>query len=170
MVNCSNSCIKVLTFIFSNIGLTLIVTLYVIFGGLIFQAIESGIEKEQNEKYSDVVASTDILVEEIWNMTKSNLIFDEKTFVSNLKAKVFRHKTSYLSALMMGYQPYDNIEEFWTLSGSILYSTTLVTTIGYGHFTCRTTAGKLITIIYSIIGIPMMVIIIEIFNFKFINV
>ncbi len=157
MVNCCNSGIKVLTLIFSNIGLTFIVALYVFFGGLIFQAIESGIGKEQNELYSDAIASTDILVEEIWNMTKSGLIFDEKTFYSNLKSMVIRHKVIYQGALIKGYQPYESIDEYWNLAGSILYSTTLVTTIGYGHFTCKTNTGKITTIIYSIIGIPMMV-------------
>ena len=130
MVNTCNNCIKVLTFIFSNVGLTLIVALYILFGGLIFQAIESNQEQQNNEKYQDEASSADVLVEEIWNMTKSNLIFDEETYFTNLKTMIFRHKSNYLGALLKGYQPYDNIDEFWTLSGSILYSTTLVTTIG----------------------------------------
>lgn len=134
MVNGCNSCIKILTFIGSNVGLTLIVSLYILAGGLIFQALESDIEKQQSELFNDVASSTDILVEEIWNMTKSNLIFNNHEYINQLKVKIFRHKANYMGALLQGYSPYDNIDDYWTLSGSILYSTTLVTTIGKNQF------------------------------------
>ena len=125
-----NGCVQLFSFLCSRVGLSIIVILYICFGGLIFQALESDIEKTELEIFHDVVVSTDILVEEIWNMTLSNLIFMEDEYLHMLKLKLSKHKSSYLNALYKGYTPYDNIDEFWTISGSILYSTTLVTTIG----------------------------------------
>lgn len=125
-----SGCFKLLAFVCSHIGLSVIAVLYIVFGGLVFQHIESDIEIEQSLIFKDVSESSDILIKEIWNMTKSNMIFNEQLYREVLRKKMFDHKNRYLSALLKGYSPYENLGEYWTLSGSILYALTLVTTIG----------------------------------------
>ncbi|XP_034236591.1 potassium channel subfamily K member 18-like [Thrips palmi] len=44
----------------------------------------------------------------------------------------------------------------WTFPSSFLYSLTLITTIGYGSVSPRTTCGRLVSISYAIVGIPLM--------------
>ncbi|VEN62404.1 unnamed protein product [Callosobruchus maculatus] len=50
---------------------------------------------------------------------------------------------------------YQNFHK-WSFSSSFLYSLTLITTIGYGSVSPRTTWGKLVTILYALVGIPLM--------------
>jgi len=43
-------------------------------------------------------------------------------------------------------------ETKWTIWGSIYFSMTVYTTIGYGNIVPITTTGRILTIIYALIG------------------
>jgi hypothetical protein len=47
-------------------------------------------------------------------------------------------------------------QERWTFLGSIFFVNSLVTTIGYGSMYPRTSGGMLFTIVFGILGIPVM--------------
>lgn len=105
----------------------------------------------------DVDASTEVLVTEIWNMTKFELIFHERNYTNKLKARLIDYQKNLSNAVKHGYKGNTNPNNIkWTSSGSILYAVTIVTTIGFGHITCVTDGGKIATIFYALIGIPMM--------------
>ncbi|KAA0186218.1 hypothetical protein HAZT_HAZT002525 [Hyalella azteca] len=43
----------------------------------------------------------------------------------------------------------------WKFAGALYYATTVLTTIGYGHSTPNTIQGKIFTVIYAVVGIPL---------------
>lgn len=43
----------------------------------------------------------------------------------------------------------------WKFAGAFYYATTVLTTIGYGHSTPHTVGGKLFTMVYALVGIPL---------------
>lgn len=156
-----NACKKTTTFLFSRVGLCIVCIGYVAVGGLIFRSIE-GSHEDQKMKNKSLVGDlvntrTDTLVNEIWNMTKFEKVFHEKNYTSKLKTKLVEYQKNLTDAVKDGYKgslSYNATK--WTYPGSILYSVTIVTTIGYGHITCETDTGKIVTIFYAIFGIPMM--------------
>ncbi len=44
----------------------------------------------------------------------------------------------------------------WTYSASVLYALTVITTTGYDHVTPSTDIGRLFTVFYGLLGIPLM--------------
>lgn len=60
------------------------------------------------------------------------------------------------------------VENSWTLTTSIFFTTTLLTTIGYGNQAPVTTQGRLICIFYALFGVPLILITVaDLGNLKF---
>ena len=157
-----NVCKKITTFMFSRVGLCFVLVGYVIIGGFIFQSIEGRHEEEKARNktlVSDLVKrDTEDLVNAIWNMTKYELVFHKKNYTNKLKEKLIVFQKNLTEAMKDGYKGNTNHSIIkWTFPGSVVYSVTIVTSIGYGHITCDTDAGKIATIFYALFGMPMMI-------------
>ncbi|XP_050055007.1 uncharacterized protein LOC114130344 [Aphis gossypii] len=46
----------------------------------------------------------------------------------------------------------------WNIATSFLYCLSILTTIGYGNITPKTAIGKMVTMVYALIGIPLMLV------------
>jgi len=129
-----NVCTKILAFLFSRVGLCFVVFGYVLLGGIIFQAIEGSNEQEKARTktlISDIVNfKTEHLIDEIWDMTKLELVYNEKNYIEELKTKILDYKKNLNEAVSKGYKGNTNGSLVWTFPESLLYSITLITTIG----------------------------------------
>lgn len=72
-------------------------------------------------------------------VTKYNISADDFKIMETVVLKTEPHKA--------GQQ--------WKFAGAFYYATTVLTTIGYGHSTPNTISGKLFTMFYAIVGIPL---------------
>ncbi|KAM7540629.1 hypothetical protein Aperf_G00000034621 [Anoplocephala perfoliata] len=205
---------RFLAFLFSQIGLSIIVIGYTIIGGVIFRAVELEHEKQvkiqgKNLRTSLADQFSNAIIRELrYQITSLNTMQgkyyepepakkDEPKGPSRVMraetAKkirlkrsrtggeyarlkewlrvivyILRHKTrqelhSSLRKLVKmmeetGWNGEDSMDDCkWSWAGAILFAVTVITTIGYGHAVPKTNTGKLLTIIYALIGIPLVV-------------
>ena len=127
-----NACAKITTFLFSRVGLCFLVIGYVALGGIIFMSIEGlheQLEKANNRSImNDIDTETENLAVEIWNMTKNEMVFHEKNYTQKLKTRLVTFRKILSNAVKQGYSSLNSTK--WTYPSSILYSVTIVTTIG----------------------------------------
>ncbi|KAH9285413.1 Potassium channel subfamily K member 15 [Echinococcus granulosus] len=207
---------RFLAFLFSQIGLSLLVIGYTIIGGMIFRAVELENEKMVKIKGKELRTaladqfSGEIIRELRYQISSLNTwqgkyytpsLMNEKSSKKTIGARknaiknkarrrrglgshtesefarlrqwlhviayTLRHKTrqelhrSLRKLVKMmdheGWNGEDSMDDLkWSWEGSILFAVTVITTIGYGHAVPKTNAGKVLTIIYALVGIPLV--------------
>ncbi|KRF83273.1 two pore potassium channel protein sup-9 isoform X3 [Drosophila virilis] len=103
---------------------------YLLVGAAVFDALESETEKRRWEALQGV---------EDRIIRKYNISQEDFKVMETVVLKSEPHKA--------GQQ--------WKFTGAFYYATTVLTTIGYGHSTPTTRGGKLFTMCYAIVGIPL---------------
>ncbi|CAF4353584.1 unnamed protein product [Rotaria socialis] len=171
---------------FSQLGLGCLVVGYVILGGLIFDAIESRYElehleeKEKNRQhfvdqlyshayreFNRVLNQTFELKYALWRGGISRHDEHNNGWQIDVESDLWKRLIDYELLQYFGaeektqygndqQQQEQNTVEVWTFSSAMLYSATVITTIGYGNITPKTTEGKIATMIYAMLGIPLM--------------
>nr|AOR07218.1 two pore potassium channel subfamily K member 1 [Cancer borealis] len=103
---------------------------YLLIGAAVFDALESEHERKKSE-----------VLREIEKQLKENYSIEEKDYM-------------LLETVVLQGVPHKAGQQ-WKFAGAFYYATTVLTTIGYGHSTPNTVAGKIFTILYAMVGIPL---------------
>ncbi|GAB0100449.1 TWiK family of potassium channels protein 18 [Sergentomyia squamirostris] len=148
-------CRKFTAFMFSNVGIILLVVLYTIAGAFMFPAIEGDGDLERSAELARHRVS---VAAKLWNISccEAN-IFNKSAFIELVGQQILHHQQNIVRAAKGGITDSGKTKTSnkWTFSGAFLYSLTVITTIGYGNLIPRTKWGKIATIVYAIIGMPL---------------
>ncbi|UJR27859.1 hypothetical protein I4U23_009124 [Adineta vaga] len=155
MERCKNCCKSFTTFIFSRVGLCLLVVAYAFGGGIVFQSLEANAE---NAKTNKVQQHLDITVEKLFLYSMNSTVLYPSKWMDEAKLILEQYQIGIVQQTKRGSQGERMTDDAkqWTFPEAILYAITVITTIGYGHITCQTPYGKIMTMIYAIFGIPLM--------------
>lgn len=126
---CVNCCKRFLAFLFSTIGLCCLMVGYTIIGGFIFMSLEA--PNEVTIK-NDIRRSVSFHVEWLWNVTEEMNVLhpDNWTMAAETILENFTREV-YLATKMKGWDGKDGEKELqWSFPGALLYSVTVITTIG----------------------------------------
>uniref|UniRef100_A0A1I8MGT9 Potassium channel domain-containing protein n=1 Tax=Musca domestica TaxID=7370 RepID=A0A1I8MGT9_MUSDO len=146
---------KVITCIVSHVTLILMVVCYCVGGAYLFQHLEG---EHEAEVKSGIHKMRNNLTEIIWTHSENQTFLQETEWKTSIESKLMIFEKQILTAMKSeGWDGDDNINTTqWTFAGSLFYSIIVITTIGYGHISPRTDWGKVTTIFYAIVGIPLM--------------
>lgn len=180
-------CRVFIQFLFSQLGLFVLVFVYIIVGGFLFYAIESNYELRKNEqikiKHLDGIHNIrHIAMEEfnwmlnasfelryaLWRGMLSRLdAYDDALWRIQVHSERFdRLIDDELARMQADEEKLSDKQDAlsdasynqkWTFSTAMLYSATVITTVGYGNITPKSMLGKLITCLYAMVGIPIMI-------------
>ncbi|XP_022226679.2 uncharacterized protein LOC111076923 [Drosophila obscura] len=148
---------KIITCIVSHVLLVLLVVSYCVGGAYLFQHLERPHELEVKRDIQNLRFN---LTENIWLLSDDALVLRESDWMANVSKHLANFEKQILTAIKAdGWDGDEDLRKSqWTFAGSLFYSIIVITTIGYGHISPRTDWGKVTTIFYAIVGIPLMLI------------
>ncbi|CAG9791693.1 unnamed protein product [Diatraea saccharalis] len=143
---------QMLAFLFSNVGVIVLVVLYTIAGAFMFQAIEGA---AQMERENNMTRERDNTAQYLWhNVTLTLNLFNETELKKRISVELHKYQGKVVSAARRGWDGGRSSRQ-WSFSSAFLYSLTVITTIGYGHLSPRTNWGKVTTVFYALLGMPL---------------
>ncbi|CAF3920096.1 unnamed protein product, partial [Rotaria magnacalcarata] len=156
--NCLTCCKKFTAFMFSRVGLFLVMIGYVALGGLLFRELEAGNEHDMRRIMHDELTLT---LEKLWKgILDANPLPDKekrRNFSIYATNELQLFENTVTRQVDKGFDGRTtNSEHDWNFFGAVLYAVTLISTIGYGNITTKTTQGKIATVLYSAFGVPLM--------------
>eukprot|EP00037_Helgoeca_nana_P001658 m.28409 g.28409 ORF g.28409 m.28409 type:complete len:376 (-) comp12015_c0_seq2:343-1470(-) len=120
-------------------------------GAFAMKYFEAGPEQLRNEHYTQIAQRIDDFYR---NCSKPNLPYSEIWNSSNC-SNIYKEHRKYqqVEASLTINGDFGN-KTRWTTSGSLLYSASVMSTIGYGYLFPVTVQGKIFTIAYACVAIP----------------
>ncbi|XP_041980310.1 uncharacterized protein LOC121733967 isoform X2 [Aricia agestis] len=146
---------KLCSVVFSHFVMISLVVAYCILGAVTFEKLESQHEREVKQNISQIRGNT---THSIWMMTNRVSYLNQANWTAEVVDMLRDFENSILLEMKVrgwdGNESTDHIQ--WTFTGALFYSIIVITTIGYGHIAPKTQTGKVVTIFYAILGIPLM--------------
>ncbi|XP_043209402.1 potassium channel subfamily K member 18-like [Amphibalanus amphitrite] len=146
---------NILVFLVSHIGLVSLVVGYCVIGAFAFEALEATNELQVKRNVSQIRRN---VTSSIWSLTQEQDLLHEYNWTAMVGRQLKEFEKQLIEAMKTkGWDGSEDDEhQQWTFAGALFYSIVVITTIGYGHIAPKTDWGKVVTMLYAILGIPLM--------------
>ncbi|XP_067641641.1 TWiK family of potassium channels protein 7 isoform X1 [Eurosta solidaginis] len=138
----------------NHIGLLVSLSIYCGVGGLVFRQLERPAELERLSYLKSVVKShREKFITTILNNTDF-LNLDELIVAELSKYEVAVQEAAEGGLLIQADKDFPVPYERWSILQAVFFSSTVLTTIGYGNIVPVTTGGRVFCICFALVGIP----------------
>ncbi|XP_064459198.1 potassium channel subfamily K member 18-like [Ornithodoros turicata] len=151
---CRHYCRTGTTSLMSHFGLCGLVVGYCIMGAFLFEFLEATNERNKRQ---EIMGWRSKLADSLWEVTARSTLLEERNWTREAILRLRGFEVTVVQAVRKeGYDGKEDAQLQWSFSGALLYSIIVITTIGYGNIAPKTPQGKIVTILYAIVGIPLM--------------
>ncbi|XP_036676428.2 TWiK family of potassium channels protein 7 [Drosophila suzukii] len=138
----------------NHIGLLVSLSIYCGVGGLIFRHLERPAEVERLSHLKDVVKThREKFMHTILNNTEVRNL-DQLLAFELAKYEAAVQQAAEGGLLIVADKDFPEPYERWSILQAVFFSSTVLTTIGYGNIVPVTTGGRVFCICFALIGIP----------------
>ncbi|XP_050684524.1 potassium channel subfamily K member 18 [Leptidea sinapis] len=123
-----------------------------------FQALESPYEEKYHNNLTNIRQELARSIHRAIENTDS--VKNSPDLLESIKKDLAAYEESFAEYL----KHVNTNNKTWTFWNAMFYAGTIYTTIGYGHIAPKTTYGRVATIVYAIIGIPLFLIVLADFG------
>ncbi|XP_033212201.1 uncharacterized protein LOC117169803 [Belonocnema kinseyi] len=145
-----NTCLNYLF----NKGLAWLLAFWTVAGAAAFYATEGPREREQVLKVKNMQHDLAVVLATELRQLKAEEGEMEPLWSNKVKQYVVKHEKLLLMAVGTGYGNGGQSGQLWNFSGCVLFSVSLLTTLGFGAPVPRTTPGRTVAVGFAAIGIP----------------
>ncbi|KJH52172.1 Ion channel [Dictyocaulus viviparus] len=138
---------------FVHLGLIAACTAYIVIGAQLFQAIERPFELEMNKKALTLLE--EINSDFMTNINDPNLDVDDVIDFHIENMLLFFENSHYSHVFKTTFTNYTAKKDIWTFPAAVLFTTTTIIPVGYGNVCPNSQLGRILLIIYGVIGIPL---------------
>ncbi|KAK7503923.1 hypothetical protein BaRGS_00005046, partial [Batillaria attramentaria] len=143
--------------VMSTVGLATVVVMYCMIGALIFKALEGHDLNARTKSVEQIRYESLMHTIKLCGVTEneSERLPVEKQQIGVINRSIHTF-SEYLLKTTESTYAYDTLgNSTWTFQNALLFTVSLVTTIGYGNIVPSTRWGRVMCLIYAVFGIPL---------------
>lgn len=138
----------------TQVGVGGLLVSYAVVGAFAFIAIEGENGKGTANMTVDIHNTTLV---KLWVHTRRYNVLNKTLWARDIDKTLVVFQNNIVNAIKEGYEDQSPLE-IWTFPSALMYCLSVFTMIGYGHMTPKTVPGKISTIMYAVIGIPLYIV------------
>ncbi|CAI4225437.1 unnamed protein product [Auanema sp. JU1783] len=155
--------VKWLKILLPHVGLNVLLLTYITIGALIFMWLEADHELQSRQKklstvhdmYNKIINESAVICSGQRKFNKSEISRRLIPLLNRL-SNTHEYDDKFTEKLQMWKDDPKQLKTKWSFAASVLYALTVVTSTGYDHVTPTTDPGRIFTVFFGLIGIPLM--------------
>ncbi|XP_037074755.1 TWiK family of potassium channels protein 18-like isoform X3 [Pollicipes pollicipes] len=136
---------------FTQVGVGALVIGYAILGAVAFISIETN---ALDTLIANVTAKRQTVAVQLWNVTR-HIQFNRARWDLESQLILKTYQDNVVQAIKGGYDT--RSAQRWTFPGALMFCLSVFTMIGFGNIVPRSPWGKIATMCYALIGIPLYI-------------
>ncbi|GMT33031.1 hypothetical protein PFISCL1PPCAC_24328 [Pristionchus fissidentatus] len=152
--------VNVLKILLPHVGLNVLLLSYITFGAVVFIWLEADNELENRRgKLTRVFSAYQSILNETQEMCghfNSSEVERRIRPLLSILSQTHEYDDRFADDAQLWTDGKEDLTTRWTFPASVLYALTVITSTGYDHVTPTTDPGRVFTVFFGLLGIPLM--------------